>query len=216
MPYIRYEYDPNDPNSKAEARARAYGQYFLGFIFLWGSVGSVIYFICSLVSLFEGNYSESILYSSGLLVLVAIVDFYILFYRLDKKDRKEVARKYFLFFFGGALDLSGLIAIVVSVSSLCHNGSGAILLICSVFAVLIVTFLVVIVYRRIEGYGAIRVKLFTERDLPPITTSTFCANKKDGNATIPEIISECIFCHKCGKRLPADSEFCSACGTRLK
>ena len=216
MAYIRYEYDPNDPNSEEEARAKAYGQFFCGFILLWGSLGCIIYFICSLVSLFNGSYSEDLLYSIGLLVIISIIDFFILFGSWSRADKKEMAKKYFLLFFGGALDLSGIIAIIVSIYSLCHYGYGATLLICGLLGVTLNTIVIVSLYRKFEGYGPIKIRLFTEKEP---TNSSFgienINNERRNLETTTSTVSGHIFCHKCGKCLPENSAFCSSCGMKL-
>lgn len=216
MAYIRY--NPNEPGD----RERAYGEFFIGFIFLWGSVGSVIYYICSLVSLFKGNYSENMLYSSGLLIAMAIIDFFIVFSKADGDSKKEAAKSYFLFFFGGAIDLAGVIAIIVAINTLCHQGTGTVLLICSILAILIVTFAVIMIYRKIEGYGPPSIKLLTDKNLSVAIEQASIGKSapvvKSISPSVPQTIQESnyIFCHKCGKKLPEDSEFCSSCGARLK
>ena len=225
MAYIRY--NPHEPGD----RERAYGEFFVGFIVLWGSVGSIIYYICSLVSLFKGEYSENILYSTGLLALMSVIDFFAVFSKVNKEQKSILAKKFFLFFVGGTLDVSAIIGAIVAITSLSRDGDGAALLVCALLCVLIVTIIIILIYRKIEGYEPI--KLFAdEKTLAEINQST-TTQQTDSNTFAPkpvvlrsadvdtstyrnDIEEEHFFCHKCGKKLPSDSGFCSSCGTKLK
>lgn len=213
MPYVYY--DPNKPGD----RERAYGGYFLAFISLWGSLGSAILYLYEFAALFEGDYSEeNVLYAVGWLIAMAVIDFFVLFSGIRGKAKRNMAKSYFLLFFGGMIDSTGIIAIVVSVRSLCSEGTGIALLIYAILGVLIVSLVVALLYRRIKGRDSTHIRLFTDKRLSyqindlPLPES----NKQDNFAN--SSVKECgfVYCHKCGKRLLDDSVFCSSCGSRLR
>lgn len=222
MAYIQYRYDPNDPNSKEEARSKAYSQFYQGFILLWGSIGSLIYLIFNLAPAFSGDITEDLYYSAGIAVVMTIVDFFILSQYSDSK--KQFAKNYFPIVYVGLIELSGLIAIIVSTLSVCHRKGGELLLVCSSVVVFIFTILLVVLYRRAAGYGPIKIKLLSDKNDICETSRTDFKEYKAADIE-PHILphknenntsTEFIYCHKCGKKLPADSMFCSSCGTRLR
>lgn len=207
MAYIRY--NPNEPGD----RERAYGQFYLGLIVLWGTIGSAIYYLCSIVPFIKGNWSENVLYSIGLYVLMGVIDFFSLNARNSQK--RKAAGKFFTLFFGGMLDATAVIAIILSILSLCHGDGGFLLLFFSIVATLIITLTIWMLCQKFDGR---KPKLFTEGNRDGYKhTNVTVENAPSGWAqTNVKQQLPMIFCHRCGKQLAGDSEFCSSCGTKLK
>lgn len=214
MPYVYY--DPNKPGD----RERVYGGYFLAFISIWGSLGSAIFYLYEVAALFKGSYSEeNVLYAIGWLIAMAVIDFFVLFSGIHGKEKRNMAKSYFLLFFGGMIDSTGIIAIVVSARSLCSEGTGIALLIYEILGVLIVSLVVVLLYRRIKGQGSIHIRLFTDKTLSSqINDLPLPKSRKEKSNFANSSVKECgfVYCHKCGKKLSDDSVFCSSCGSRLR
>lgn len=207
MAYIRY--DPNKPGD----RERAYGQFFLGFVVLWGTVGSAIYYLCSIVPFIKGNWSKNVLYSIGFYALMGVLDFFIL--NVGNKQKRKAAGKFFTIFIGGMLDITAVIASILSILSLCHGGSGLSLLLLSILSILVVT---VVIWMLCQKFDGRKIKLFTEskfEDSAQKQAPLECAQSNWTQITLKQELSV-IYCHKCGKQLPNDSGFCSSCGTKLK
>lgn len=213
MAYIHY--NPNEPGD----RERAYGVAFLGIFLGWGSLGGIIYYLCSFVSLFNEGYSQNVLYSSGFLLLMALSDFLAFSRNTDRTSRKKLAQSFFVLFLGGAVDLVGLIAIVTAISSISHNGTGTLLLCCSIFGTLLVTFTTLFAYRKIKSDDLYAMKLSTDKDvikkISQISSKNEELHKADDLSGITSDL-QYIYCYKCGKKLQGDSTFCSACGAKLK
>ena len=208
MPYISYEYDPNDPEDKKRAKEKAYAGCFTGFILLWGTVGAVILYIYSIVASFGGDHSGT-LFSIVILIIMSIVDYFILFGDTGKlyKQRKK---KYFLIYYGGAFELATLIGIVVSVGNLCHEGQGLLLLIGSTIGFLICTVILLLINKIIDGNKISCIRLFSSKEMncsPLNVVDNLQENVVNGSY---------IYCHKCGKRLQNDSMFCGYCGIKLR
>lgn len=207
MAYIRY--DPDKPGD----RERAYGQFFLGLIVLCGTVGSVIYYLCSIIPFIKGRWSENVLYSIGFYTLMGVLDFF--FLNAGNSRKRKAAGKFFTIFFGGMLDATAIIVLIISVLSLCHGGSGLFLLIFSIFSILIVTLIIWILRQKFDGR---KIRLFTESNPDNYLqkqTPLECA-PSNWTQINPKQQLPVIYCHKCGKQLPNDSCFCSSCGTKLK
>lgn len=207
MAYIRY--DPNKPGD----RGRAYGQFFLGVIFLWGTVGSAIYYLCSIIPFIKGSWSKNVLYSIGFFTLMGVLDFFILNAGIGQ-HRKSVG-KFFTIFFGGMLDITAIIALIISILSLCHEGSGLSLLLFSILSILIVT---VVIWTLCQKFDGRKIKLFTERNLDDSVQKQApleCGQSSREQTNLEQELLV-IYCHKCGKQLPNDSGFCSSRGARLK
>ena len=64
---MRYYYDPDGPCGH-------FGP-LVGLIIIGGSISSIVYYIVSMISLFNGHYSANVLYSIGLILLVGIIVF---------------------------------------------------------------------------------------------------------------------------------------------
>lgn len=153
MAHIRY--DPNKPGD----RQHAYGEFFLSFIFWVGTIGSVIYYLCSIISFIKEGWSENILYAIGFCTLMGVLDFFILY--AGNRQKRKAAGKFFTIFYGGMLDITAIIALIISVLSLCHGESGLSLLIFSILSILIVTVVIWILCQKFDGR---KIKLFTERN----------------------------------------------------
>lgn len=212
MPYIKYNIHPDDPEATEAERSKAYGRFFLGFIVLWGSVGSIIYFICSVVSLFNNGFSMDIFYSVGLVLVMSVIDFFSFFSSADRPLKKEIAKKFYLFFIGGLLGITGMIGMIVSITLLCHDGNGIWPLICSVIGTITVACLVMLVYNKLNGIVRKKIHLFTVKSSMPLEAenSNIALEKTIGSS------SDYIYCHKCGKKMLSDSEYCNSCGAKFK
>lgn len=205
--YIRY--DPNKPGD----RERAYGQFFLGLIVVWGTVGSAIYYLCSIIPFIKGCWSKNVLYSIGFYALMGVLDFFAL--NAGNKQKRKTAGKFFAIFLGGMLDITAIIALIISILSLCHGGSGLSLLLLSILSILIIT---VAIWLLCQKFDSRKIKLFTEKNLDDSVQKQApleCAQSNWGQTNLKQEMSV-IYCHKCGKQLPDDSGFCSSCGTKLK
>ena len=76
----------------------------------------------------------------------------------------------------------------------------------------IVILVCVVLYRRLKGLP-VSLRLFSSKDIRSLAEAPVLAKPTEPK---PDPEESCIFCHQCGKKLPSDSTFCSACGAKLK
>lgn len=210
MPYISYNYDPNDPKSEPKARNKAFLIHIFLIAFPFATIAGLVFYIQSLIKLFSGVFSIDLLYSIGLIMLFAIIFFFIIT-DSDKDARLFFAKFYFLYLVGGILGVGSIVAIIVSICSLKSNRTGPLLLILSCVFLIAVTLCVTLLHRRIiRGVKPKDRPVF--ESIPNDTTNNISIERDIANNDSLDY----IFCHKCGKRMIEDSHFCSSCGTKLK
>lgn len=193
MAYIEYKIYPDDPDATEKERLKAY----FGIFSIWGSLGAVIYFIYSMFFLYTALQIRNFIYSTVFVIIMAIIDFFLLFqYR---KNKKEIAKRYFLFFFGGLLCLACLIGIFASIYFLCHDESWILLFILSLLCIVIIVALTFFIYSKMKDLKFCKIRLFTEKNYTSTVEST-----------------SYIYCHRCGKKTLAESTICPSCGIKLK
>lgn len=193
MAYIQYKIHPDDPDATEKERLKAYG----GICIAWASLGAVIYFMYSMFFLYIAIGIKNFVYSTIFLVLMAIIDFFFIFD--GRKDKKEIAKKYFLFFLSGFFCLAGLIGMVAAICFLFYGKSWILLFVLSLLCIGIIVWLTFFIYAKMEGIKFAKIRFFTEK-----TTKSML-----GDASY-------IYCHKCGRRTLADSAVCPSCETKLR
>lgn len=200
--YIEYKIHPNDPEATEAERLGAYGRLFIGLIVFWGSLGALIFFIISFVNVIKDGFTEDFLVSVGVLLLMAVIDFFSFYAGLDKISKRAAAKNYFLFFFGGTVSITAIISIIVALK----NG-GSVLLMSGIGGLFVTILVVCLVYFKIN-----RIRLFTDKALLDEGIPISRSQAIEATVTIQE---KSVYCHKCGKEMSNDSRFCSSCGTPL-
>lgn len=213
MPYIHYQYDPNDPEGREKARFRAIWLYFaLMFSFCCLMLAVISYLTALSTALKSGTYDDCI--SSFLLCLLAgVIQFFAIHMGETKAEKKQAIKGYFLKLIGTLLVLSGLFVMNQSFSLFSHGQNGWPLLLGSGLLTVIVILVCVVLYRRLKGLP-VSLRLFSSKDISSPPAEAPVLAKPTEPKPAPE--ESCIFCHQCGKKLPRDSTFCSACGAKLK
>lgn len=203
MPYISY--DPNKPGDRERAAAGC----FIGPIIILGSVASIVFYFCSLISLFKGDPTPNLIYSVSSLLVLSFIDISYI-----SSNSESIKKGYFIIFYGVVLELTGIVAIIMAIISIYQNSTGMLLLICSLFGVVVVALITILLYRKNIGSS---VKLFSDKDLLLDLDDNQTSSCESTNGDSPTAAcTDAFYCHKCGKKLPFDSNFCSACGAKIK
>jgi hypothetical protein len=123
---------------------------------------------------------------------------------VSKKEMKDFSKRYFLFFFGGALSLIGLIGTITGIYLLCHNQAGLLLLILSSVATVSIVILLRFLYSRIKQVE--KPDTILKASIHENSINNEAANHK------PTILS---YCHKCGAKITEEGVFCHKCGNKV-
>lgn len=192
-----------------------------------GTVYSIIYYIGSLFALFgesldtlfKQGHIKHIIFSFLLLIAIATIIFFYSFSSKSNKEKKKIAKRYFLWFFTGAFDVAGIIAIITSIIFINDGEPGILLMICSILSVVIITFIALVFNKKIKHHKSIFTILFTNKNTSAkidefIGLKPKSAVKKSIYKNAIKINR--IYCHKCGKKLTSNSNYCNFCGSKLK
>lgn len=213
MPYIHYQYDPNDPEGREKAASSATTHVSAVLLSVCFFLMAVLSYLTALaVALKSGTYVDCI--STFLLCLfTGVIHFFALHMGETKAAKKQAVKGYFLKLIGALLVLSGLLVMNQSFSLFSHGENGWPLLLCSGLLTIMVILVCVVLYRRLKGLP-VSLRLFSSKDISSPPAEAPVLAKPTAPTPAPE--ASCIFCHHCGKKLPSDSTFCSACGAKLK
>ena len=158
MAYIRYKIYPDNPSATETERSKAYGKFYLGLVVVWGSVGAIIYFICSLVSAINNAIYENLFYSVLVLLAMSVVDFLSIFWGVNKATKRLAAKKFYAFFFCGMISVGAITSIIVSILD---RNTDSLLFMASIIVLLIAVAAVCLFCRIINRRP--KVRLFTDR-----------------------------------------------------
>ena len=210
--YYRYEYKPNDPegNDKRARKASLLGCF--GTLLAISIFGGILFYIIRYAQFLGKTKSfTEFLVSAGIIVFIGIVFFVIFMIGLED-DRKNLLKYYFIYFFGGLLDFTGIITIIHAIGILKKERYASTMLWVSILSVLFITLILILVY--VFSIKKKRIKLFTNKKA--IKNDTIDTNKNTTDYTSTNVNPDYIYCHKCGKKLPNDSKFCNSCGATLQ
>lgn len=188
---IKYPIYPNDPDATWEERSKTYGASIAGLFLTFGTIAAVYLMISETLALYKEGAFAGFSLAAGFAVFMSIVDFFYFFSSWHYK--KELAKKYFLLFFGGLLFTIGFLGMIMGVYFLCHGKTGAGLLAVSFLGTAAVVIFTLFLHARLTGKMK-KVRLFTEK----------------------EQALAAVFCPRCGHKTLDDSLFCSSCGKKLK
>lgn len=204
--YIRY--DPNEPNG----RRNAYIKLICTLIAIWGPIISAIFYLGKFIAYLQGSNSKGIFYSIFWYLFFGVVDY--LFLRVLNTQKKKIAGKFFTIYIGGILDVTAIVAIIVSILSLYRKRTGIVPLVISIMTTLIISIAIWLLLQKLNGHT---IKFFSNIKTSPSWEQHNYENKTNSFATQnSDEFGSVIYCHKCGKQLPKDSKFCNSCGTKLK
>ena len=196
MAYLRYKIYPDDPEATKKSKNNA----IVGMIVWFFSILAIVSFISSIETLFNKLMYEDLIFSILFIIIMGIIIFYYITSGINEK--KEFAKKYFLFFLGGVSIIVGIIITALGIFLLCHNEPGLLILIISIGFNIIICTLFFLIYNKINNnanYYSINSGIEHNPAISTDSTRSFSIK----------------FCHKCGFKI-IDGNYCSKCGALLK
>lgn len=212
MAYIKYKIYPNDPKATEIEKSKAYDRFYLSLVMGWGTLGTIIYSIYSIVHSINNGISIDLLYSAISILAMSIIDFFVIFFDYDKDSKKQIVKAYLKIYYSGAVLLIAGTCVIVSIIGICNGDDREMLLIMSLLVFFIVICAICISVFR-ENYTPRRIQLFTDYD--GLNKEIILQNGAD-DFTEKEMLHDVIYCYKCGKKMTISCAYCSSCGTKLK
>ena len=197
MSYIRYEIDPKDPKKTELNRLKAYGTTFIGFVLFCASLFCIAYLISSSIKMFEeACYFDFIIASVWLLVMIVLDVLPFVFFSTNKKS-------FILKVFLCLIFTAFIITLIIGVAQLFNKDFGVFTVLLSIL--LLISF-ILISFFKFRKDNNMNISFFNKSNVDKNET---CSNLEIVNS-IPS--NTVMYCHKCGKTIPPDSNFCSFCG----
>lgn len=238
MARIYFQYDPNDPESYQREKTKAIFRTVVGIFLLIGIWYVLAVFAGGVLLLLHGEFDWIQLKALGIVTLLGLLIFYV--YTDSGLSRKLVAPRFAACYIGILLIICGILALISSIEKAPILMAGSIAWIIAIIIGMILfikkskekddeRILAILEkeeQKRLDKEERELASLLKqeeqkkkkeererEKEARKFKQSINLDNQKDNKKSIDP---DCIYCRKCGKKLPSDSVFCSSCGTRIE